>query len=338
MSGRWGVVVVGCGLIGRRRAASAAADERSRLVATVDPNGERAEALAAEHGAEALAAWHEAISREDVDIVVVATPNGFLTEIGCAALAAGKHVLIEKPMGRDLIEARALAAAAAASGRILKIGFNHRYHPGIERALEIIAGGEIGRVVAVRARYGHGGRPGCEKEWRADPILAGGGHLVDQGVHIVDLIHAVAGLPGQAVAFLQTAVWPLGELEDNAHAMFRFPNGTVAQLHVSMTQWKNLFSFEVLGEKGSVHVDGLGGSYGDERLTHVRRRMEGGVPERSEEVFQGPDGSWDAEWDDLMTALETGRLRNGGVDDGLAAMRMLDALYRSARSGAVEAV
>ncbi|HEX6938356.1 MAG TPA: Gfo/Idh/MocA family oxidoreductase [Longimicrobiales bacterium] len=332
---RFGVAVVGCGLIGRRRAAVAAAHPATRLVAVVDTDADRAGSLAAEHRAEALRDWRAAIARADVDAVVVATPNGFLREIGCAALALGKHVLLEKPMGRNLAEARALADAAASSGRVLKVGFNHRYHPGLARALEIVRAGVIGRVVTIRARYGHGGRPGCETEWRADPALAGGGELTDQGVHVADLIHGCAGLPRHAVAFLQTAVWGIAPLEDNAHGLFRFEDGAVAQLHVSMTQWKNLFSFEVYGERGSVSVEGLGGSYGVERLVVARRNPAGGVPELEEESYPGEDVSWRLEWDDFVAGVRHGRLANGGPDDGVAAMRMVDALYRSAEHGTI---
>ncbi|HEX7050692.1 MAG TPA: Gfo/Idh/MocA family oxidoreductase [Longimicrobiales bacterium] len=329
------VAVIGCGLMGRRRAAAVAAHPETRLAAVVDADPARAEQLADDYGCDVCPDWRDAVDRGDVDAVVVATPNGYLAEIGCAAVSAGKHVLLEKPMGRNLTEAQALAQAADGSGRLLKIGFNHRYHPGLDRLLAAVRAGEIGRVVAVRGRYGHGGRPGSEREWRADPDLAGGGHLIDQGVHLVDLIHAVAGLPEQAVAFLQTAVWQISPLEDNAHAMFRFREGGVAQIHVSMTQWRNLFSFEVHGETGSLAVEGLGGSYGTERLIRIRRRLEGGAPDIEEEEFPEPDRSWDEEWRDFVQATATGRLRCGGVGDGLAAMRMIDALYRSARSGRI---
>lgn len=329
------VAVVGCGLIGRRRAETAAAHPATAVAVVVDTDRSRAEALAAELGVEAASDWRAVVAAPEIDAVVVATPNGYLGEIGVAALDAGKHVLLEKPMGRTLAEARELAAAAGRSGRVLKIGFNHRYHPAPERALALVRSGELGRIISIRGRYGHGGRPGCEREWRADPALAGGGHLTDQGVHLADLIHAVAGVPAEAVAFLQTAVWPIAPLEDNAHGMFRFASGAVAQLHVSMTQWKNLFSFEVYGETGAVAVEGLGGSYGTERLVRTRRRMEGGVPEVTEESFPGADVSWRREWADFAEAVTTGRLTHGGAEDGLAVMRMIDALYRSAAAGAV---
>jgi predicted dehydrogenase len=327
--------VIGCGLIGARRAASAAAHPATEVSVVVDPEVQRAESLAREVGGRVAGKWREVVEDGSIDAVVVATPNGYLREIGVAALEAGKAVLLEKPMGRDLAEAEALAASAVRGGRVLKVGFNHRYHPALAAVLEGVRAGEIGRVLGIRARYGHGGRPGYEREWRGDPELAGGGHLTDQGVHLADLIHGVAGLPARAVAFLQTAFWPLAPLEDNAYGMFHFADGVVAQFHVSMTQWKNLFSFEVYGESGALVVEGLGGSYGEERLVRMRRRPEGGVPEVVEERFPGPDRSWALEWEDFVTALETGSPRHGGAEDGVAAMRMIGALYRSGVSGQV---
>ena len=332
-----GVAVIGCGLIGRRRARTVTAHPGSRLRVVVDADAARAEEVAREHGCDIAPEWQAALERKDVDTVVVSTPNHLLAEIGGAALASGRHVLLEKPMGRSYEEALAIAAAAARArdrGRILKLGFNHRYHPAIEGAYELVAAGELGRVLNLRARYGHGSRPGCEAEWRADPERAGGGELTDQGVHIADLFHWLAGPVESAFGVLQTAFWRIEPLEDNAFGLFRFANGAVGQLHASMTQWKNLFSLEVHGERGAVVVEGLGGSYGPERLTVVRRRPQGGVPDTTERAFPGEDGSWAAEWADFVAATSSGEVTRGSAADGLAAMRMIDALYRSARAGA----
>lgn len=330
-----GVAVVGCGRIGRRRAEVIAAHDRTSLRAVADPDGQAAAALAAGTTA-VMAGWEAAVMAPDVELVVVATPNAYLVPVAEAALAAGRHVLLEKPMGRSLAEAERLAAAAAGSDRVLKVGFNHRYHPAVAELLRIAGSGQLGRLVHILARYGHGGRPGLEQEWRSDPELAGGGHLLDQGVHLADLIHAVAGVPAQAVAFLRTAVWPIAPLEDNGYAMFRYDDGPVAQLHVSMTQWKNRFDFEVIGELGAVAVEGLGGSYGEERLVVTARRPEGGAPNVAARSFQGPDLSWALEWDDFVGAVVEGRPpRHGTAVDGVVAMRMIDALYRSARESAI---
>jgi predicted dehydrogenase len=300
-------------------------------VADADPNAARE--LAARHDSPSFANARELIERSDADVVCIATPNGFLADLAIAALDAGKHVLLEKPMGRNLAEAQRIAAAAARTGRKLKVGFNHRYHPAIAAARQRIHAGEVGDLINVRVRYGHGGRPGYEKEWRGNPELAGGGELLDQGVHVVDLLHWFAGIPESAFGFTQTAVWPVTPLEDNAFGLFRYAGGTVASMHTSWTQWKNLFSFEAYGSTGSITVDGLGRSYGTERMTVAVRNKTGGVPAMSETLYDDPDRSWEREWDDFATALLTGSPYLGTPQDGLVAMSMIAALYESARTG-----
>jgi predicted dehydrogenase len=277
--------------------------------------------------------WRRVVERPDIDIVVVSTPNGILADVVTAALGAGKHVLMEKPMGRNLAEAERIFAAAESSGCVLHVGFNHRFHPAVRRAAGLVHNGAIGRLITIRARYGHGGRPGLEREWRSDPVQAGGGELIDQGVHLADLVHWIAGVPQTAFGVVQTAVWPIGPLEDNAYALLRYAGGPVAQLHVSMTQWKNLFSLEVYGEAGAVIVEGLGGSYGVERLIRMERAFAGGAPTVHEERFEGEDLSWSNEWDSFLNRIETGHGNDGLPQDGLIAMRMVDAIYRSARGG-----
>jgi predicted dehydrogenase len=326
-----GVGVIGCGLIGGRRARAAAEHPRTRLVAVADVDEGAARAAAGE-SCDVATDWRAVLSRPDVDIVVVATPNGLLEDVVTAALRGGRHVLMEKPMGRNLEEARRMAAVAAESGRVLGVGFNHRHHPAVRRALELVRAGAIGRVVSIRGRYGHGGRPGLESEWRADPAQAGGGELLDQGIHLLDLFNCIAGAPHDVFGAVQTAVWAVHPLEDNAYALLRFGNGAVGQLHASMTQWKNLFSLEVHGEAGAVVVDGLGGSYGVERLVHVRRAFQGGAPEMREELFDGPDLSWADEWGAFIAAVDgvPSGVAVAGPEDGVLAMQVVDAIYRSA--------
>lgn len=327
-----GVVVVGAGLIGARRAEQAVAHPRSRLVGVVDKNVATAATLAGKLGAAHGAEWAEFVGRSDVDVVVVATPNAFLKDVAVAAMKAKKHVLIEKPMGRDLAEAEVMAAVAQETGMKLKVGFNHRYHPALMRAHELYRQGFIGDIINIRARYGHGGRPGYEKEWRGSKALAGGGELTDQGVHVLDLIHWFAGQPQDVFGFLQTAVWPLDPLEDSAFALLRWNSGAIAQFHTTWTQWKNLFSFEVFGKQGSLVVEGLGRSYGQETLTVSRRRPQGGAPWQEKTAYDEEDISWAAEWDDFVKAIDSGSAYFGTPSEGVAVMRMLDGLYRAAES------
>jgi predicted dehydrogenase len=331
---RLGVAIVGCGLIGCRRAKVAAAHAKTRCVVLADVRPDALEPVATEVGAEATTDWRAAVHHPEVDLVVVATPNALLAEVAIEALQAGKDVLIEKPMGRSLAEAEAMGAVAKAAGRTLKVGFNHRYHPAIAQAYQRTQDGEIGALINLRCRYGHGGRPGYEREWRGSREQAGGGELTDQGVHVIDLLQWLAGEPTEAYAVLQTAVWPLGDLEDNAFAVLRFPGAVVASFHTSWTQWKNLFSLEVFGERGALLVDGLGRRYGRETLTRHIRRAEGGAPETMVWEFPEDDPSWTLEWDDFLGAALEGRPMWGTVEDGVAVMRTLDALYRSVASGA----
>lgn len=330
-----GVAVIGCGLIGKRRAEQAHLHERSCLVCCVDMNAEAAAEVASGYGADSGTDWKAAVIRDDVHVVVVATPNGFLRDVACAALEAGKHVLIEKPAGRNLAEALEMAEAARKADRRLKIGFNHRYHPALFEAYERFSAGEIGSLIHIRARYGHGGRPGYEKEWRGNRELAGGGELTDQGVHVIDLIQWFAGgAPSEAFGYLQTAVWPLGDLEDNGFALLKWDCGPIASFHTAWTQWKNLFSFEVFGEKGSLVIDGLGRSYGTETLTMAIRKPEGGVPDMTKKVFEGPDDSWALEWADFVQAIDGGGSMLGDISEGVEVMRTLDGIYRAVEAGA----
>ncbi|HXP62951.1 MAG TPA: Gfo/Idh/MocA family oxidoreductase [Dongiaceae bacterium] len=359
------VGIVGCGLIGRRRAAVASGCGQ-RVVAVADLDGAKAAEAAREFAAEALTDWRRLVERRDIDAVVVATFNAALAPITIASLESGKHVLCEKPLGRNLAESEQMVAAARKAGRTLKTGFNHRHHPALWKARRLCLDGAIGPIMFIRAVYGHGGRPGYDKEWRADGALAGGGELLDQGVHILDLCRWFMGDFTEAFALTSTFFWDLGcfptssgagilpesaeagaallpaagrspqrRLEDNAFALLRTREGRVVQFHTSWTQWKNRFSFEVCGQAGSLDIHGLGGSYGTETLTITHRSKEGGAPKQEAEQFTGPDDSWRLEWQEFVSALTEGRQPLANGQDGLEAMRLIAGLYDSARSGQV---
>ncbi len=326
--------IVGCGLIGKKRARWVQEDPRTALDSVVDLNRANADALAAEFQVKAETDWKQAVKNPDIDIVIVSTPNHLLCPIASAALKAGKHVLIEKPMGRSLAEAKIMAKASKSAGKKLKVGFNHRYHPALLEAHDIIENGEIGKIINLRAIYGHGGRMGYEKEWRGNPKLSGGGELTDQGVHLINLMEWFCGEPKQVSCFLQTAHWNIKPSEDNGFAILRFKGGVLGSFHSSWTQWKNAFAFEVFGDKGFISINGLGGSYGAETLTIGTRKAPGQVPEMSSKTFEGEDLSWKREWDDFVSSIENPKRRMmGGAEESVSVMKVLDALYRSNRSG-----
>jgi predicted dehydrogenase len=327
--------IVGCGLIGRRRAAVIKALSHDELVIVADVVEARARTMAAEMGCKATTDWRDVVTRDDVDGVVVSTTNNWLAPITVAALQGGKHVLCEKPLGRNAQEAKKIVTAAQAHNRVLKAGFNHRHHPGVWRAHELAQGGAIGPLMSIRAAYGHGGRPGYDQEWRGDPDLAGGGELLDQGVHIVDLCRWFLGEITQVSGMVGTWFWNVAPLEDNGLALLRTADGQIATLHTSWTQWKNLFRLEIFGRDGYLIVEGLGGSYGLERLTLGHRRPESGPPDEQTWEYPEPDVSWQAEWQEFTSAIREQRQPLGNGHDGYQAARVIDAIYESARTGRV---
>jgi len=329
--------VVGCGLVGRRRA-SVASRLGDRVVQVADIDDQAAADTANAVDASWTSDWRDVVSHPGIDAVVVATPNDRLCPIGVAALGAGKHVLCEKPLGRNPAEARALVDAAEAAGVWLKTGFNHRHHPALAKAHELCVTGQIGPLLGIRAAYGHGGRPGYDKEWRGDRERAGGGELLDQGVHLIDLARWFLGDFADATGLVATWFWEVQPLEDNCFALLRTHKGQVASIHSSWTQWKNLFRFEVFGRDGYAAVEGLGGSYGTERLVLGHRRPESGPPVEECWEFPGADGSWELEWREFATAVGEGRPPLGDGLDGLAAAVVVDAIYTSVRRGATVAI
>lgn len=330
------VAVIGAGLIGSRRAQIILESRGAELAGAADTDPSRAELLARKTGCRHFAHFQEALGDHAVDAVIVATTNDALATVTIAALNAGKHVLCEKPPGRTAEEARAMAEAAQRAGRRLAFGFNHRHLDSVVRAWELLHRGAIGRPLWIRARYGHGARPGFEQEWRADPVKAGGGELLDQGVHLVDLARQFLGEVHWGRALTATMAWAIAPLEDNAFVLLRHESGSVTQFHVSLNQWKNLFSLELHGTEGALLLEGLGGSYGTERITRQRRRPESGPPEEQSETFADPLASWHREWEAFLALVRGEQTRGDGVpiasaDDGVALMEIVDALYRSAR-------
>ncbi|MEW5803142.1 MAG: Gfo/Idh/MocA family oxidoreductase [bacterium] len=324
------VAIIGAGLIGNKRAAAITKSKKGSVVAVADVNLERSQGLATRFGGDAYQSWEEITGRQDIDVVVIATVNKFLAPIAVSFLERGKHVLCEKPLGRNTIEAGLIVEAARKNAVKLKTGFNHRHHPAIARGRQIVAEGRIGEVCFLRCRYGHGGRPGYDREWRADKDLCGGGELLDQGVHVVDLFRWFTGDFHEVFGSLPTYVWNM-QVEDNAFALFKTHKGQIASLHTSWTQWKNIFSFEVFGRDGYVIIEGLGGSYGRETLKAGRRKPEGGAPEEQVIEFPPEDISWEEEWKEFLRAIEENREPEGSGWDGYQANRMLDAVYESAR-------
>jgi predicted dehydrogenase len=319
------VAIVGCGLIGQKRAQAL---NGCRVRVCCDAVLERAQKLAARYpGAEAVADWFAAATHPAVDIVIVAVTHDQLATVAEAAAAAGKHVLIEKPGARRAAELDPVLRAAERSGAVVRVGFNHRYHRALQEARRIFLSGALGEMMFVRGRYGHGGRIGYDREWRADPKISGGGELLDQGIHLIDLSRWFLGEFASVQAHIATYFWDM-PVEDNAFLILTTGGGQTAFLHATWTEWKNLFSLEIYGRVGKLEISGLGGSYGVERLAHYRMSPEMGPPETTIWEYPTADRSWDLEFSEFLEDIRQHREPEPGIRDAQAALRVIEQVYR----------
>jgi predicted dehydrogenase len=319
------VGIIGCGMIGEKRAKALGGG--GRLVACADIDVNRAETLAKSTGAKVFRDWHELVWLSDLDVVIVATLHDSLAEITRTAIEAGKHVLVEKPAARTAAELEPVMAAAAKHGVKVHVGFNHRYHRSLRKAKEIVNTGALGEMMYIRGRYGHGGRIGYDKEWRSKAELSGGGELIDQGPHLIDLSRWFLGDFSEVKGFAHTYFWDM-PVDDNGFMLLKTAKKQVALLHASCTEWKNLFSMEIYGKDGKLDLSGLGGSYGVEKLTWYRMLPEMGPPETTSWEYPMWDDSWAVEVADFFEDIRLGRTPAAGLVDAHEALKIVEEIYR----------
>jgi predicted dehydrogenase len=321
------VAIIGCGLIGVKRAQALSG---CRVRVCCDTVLDRAQKLAALYpGAEAVADWAAAVNHSEVDIVIVAVTHDQLAPIAKAAAAAAKHVLIEKPGARRASELDGVLSEAQRTAVAVRVGFNHRYHRAFREARKIFQSGVLGEMMFIRGRYGHGGRIGYDREWRADPRVSGGGELLDQGIHLIDLSRWFLGEFENVQAHIATYFWDM-PVEDNAFLILTTRGGQTAFLHATWTEWKNLFSLEIYGRTGKLEISGLGGSYGVERLAWYRMSPEMGPPETTIWEYPTADNSWETEFSEFLDDIRLHRDPVPGIRDAQAALGIIEKVYREA--------
>jgi predicted dehydrogenase len=323
------IALIGCGLVGQKRLNLLSPGS---VTMTCDVQIARAQKLAGQSpGCMATDSVEQVVSSPSVDAVMIATVNASLAPLAIQAAQHGKHVLIEKPGAISVKELEALTAAAAQTGVQVRVGYNHRYHPACLKAVEIFRSGALGPMMFVRGRYGQGGRVGYDKEWRADPKLSGGGELIDQGVHLIDLAGIFLGDFVQVEGHATTSFWDM-PVDDNAFLSLRTAHGQTAWLHASCSEWKNLFSLEIYGRLGKLHWEGLGGSYGMERLSYYKMLPEMGPPETTVWEFPRGDESWKIEMQEFFEDIRLKRTPVPGLKEARAALVVVEKIYAQSRS------
>ena len=316
--------VIGCGLIGRKRVL--ALPDYVELVGCFDEAPSAADSFATEFKTSNFESLDELLAIEDLSFVIIATRHDSLHSLAIAALNAGKHVFIEKPGAISYLEFKKVCDVARKNNLKVHVGYNHRHHPSLKKAYELSNNGSIGEIMFLRGRYGHGGRVGYEKEWRADKLKAGGGELIDQGTHLIDLSIGFLGQLQLDYAATPNYFWDMA-VEDNVFMSLKNNSGNIAFLQASCTEWKNMFSLEIYGQNGKIEVSGLGRSYGLETLTFHKMQPEMGPPITKTWSFPEPDNSWAMEMGVFLDDLLTGSSNSDNLESSLEVLRVVGEIY-----------
>lgn len=321
--------IIGFGKMGKIRANAIENSEKGRVVAIydIDPPPDSTYLIAGHPS--------EIIESQDIDAIFICTPNLHIPILCIQALNAGKHVFSEKPPGFNSSQVQAVIDAEKAAGdRKLMYGFNHRHHHSIQRMKNIVESKEMGRILWLRGRYGKEVDKSYFNNWRAKPDLAGGGILLDQGIHMIDLIMYLGGDFDEVSSFVSNLFWKIDGIEDNVFAIFRDSrSGRSASVHSTMTQWRYLFSLEVFMEGGSLILNGLktsSGAYGEEVLSIKPNssQVQDGRFESEEQIVYKIDTSWQSEIDHFIECINLDKsVQYGNSGDALSVMEMIDKIY-----------
>ena len=324
------LALIGAGGMGKRWARVVSQSRNAALVAIVDKDLAKAETLAKQiPNCRPFARWQKVVTDQSVSALIVATPHQFLAPISLAALKKGKHVLCEKPGGVNSKQIKQATDLARRRHLSYMVGFNHRYHPAFLKARQLFNKGAIGDLIFIRARYGFGGRSGYEKEWRLDKKLSGGGELMDQGVHMIDLALSFMGPVKDVCGFAQNTFWK-SNADDNALVLLRNKKQQTASIHVSLTQWKPLHNFEIYGTKGYLSIEGLGRRYGGtEKLTLGLRDKDFSHDSRERTFICDPeaDNSLIKELKEFIAAIKQGRPPVPGGKDAFETIKIVETIY-----------
>ncbi|MFC1462395.1 Gfo/Idh/MocA family protein [Verrucomicrobiota bacterium] len=322
------VGIAGYGVVGKRRRQYIDLNPHLETVAVCDQAF--GEDVADDEGVKCFSHYSQLVE-EPLDVLFVSLPNYMAPEVTIAGLDRGMHVFCEKPPGRNVADVESVRSTKEKHpDLLLKYGFNHRYHDSVREALRIVRSGELGELVNMRGVYGKSGIVAFPGSWRAERKYSGGGILLDQGIHMVDLMRLFCGEFVEAKSYISNGYWDC-DVEDNAYALIRDAKGRVAMLHSSATQWQHRFALEIAMTQGYLELRGIlsgSKSYGEERLI-VGRRDDSATGTHHEEIFNYlEDNSWRDEINDFASAIVNGKeVQSGTVEEAVATMRLVYRIY-----------
>jgi predicted dehydrogenase len=326
------VAIIGMGKIGKTRAQTIKNNAHTTLIAAYDVDPTQLDEF---DGITKCSNVDEIFEIPNLHAVVICTFNKYAPDYTIRALNAGLHVFCEKPPARTAQELREVREVEQRTNLVLKYGFNHRYHHSVIEAKKLIENNIFGKLLWMRGVYGKAGGNKFAQNWRNDKEESGGGILIDQGIHMLDLMRLFAGEFEEIKSMVKTNYWDIN-VEDNAFAIMQTKDNILASVHSSATQWRHKFLLEMSFENGYINLEGiLSGtrSYGDETLTIAKRQFENetfamGKP-REEKIFFDTDESWKLELDEFVDCiLNKKQVYNGNSEDALKVMELIEAIYK----------
>ena len=268
---------------------------------------------------------------EDLDVVFVCITNDIAPQATMEALERGMHVFCEKPPGRTVADVEAVREVEARNPFLkLRYGFNHRYHDSVIDAHRIIRSGELGRLVDLRGVYGKSKMIRFDSDWRTKRAIAGGGILLDQGIHMLDMMRYFAGEFVDIHAYVSNDSWH-HDVEDNAYVLMRTADGVKAIAHSSATQWRHRFSLDITLTEGALALSGILSStksYGAEMLTVVSRHDDDLGDPREVTTRYNRDDSWRREiFEFAGCVIDDEPVINGSSLEALRTMQLVYDIY-----------
>lgn len=325
-----GIALIGAGGIGKRYGNALKKSKEFKLLFVVDTDTTRAKSVADNHpGCEIFSDWRKLHTKKEVEAVIVATPHVFLSSISIGCLKMGKHVLSEKPGGVSSLEIKKTIQVAKSLELNYMIGFNHRFHESFLLAQKLVSQQKIGKIQFIRSVYGFGGRKGFEREWRHNQKISGGGELIDQGIHMIDMIRLFLGDITAASGFVDSLYWNT-QVEDNAFVILKNKK-QLASIHVSWSNWKPTHQFEIYGSEGYIRIEGLGRKYGGEEKVYVGKKdVKNPDHPIEKEYICNPDAdqSLVRELVEFGKSIQEKRRPYPSGEDGYEALRVVEKIYR----------
>ena len=271
----------------------------------------------------------------DFDIAFVCTPNNITPKIVIDCLKNKKHVFCEKPPGKNLSDLKRISKYLNKNLKLM-FGFNHRFHPAVIKAKKIIESKKFGKIITIRGVYGKSGGLRFQNSWRNDKKISGGGILLDQGIHMIDLFRFFCGNFNKIKCYTSNLFWKFG-VEDNAFIILKNKINQLAFLHSSSTLWRHTFRIDITLEKGYILIEGLlskTGSYGQEKITYASRQFENtskAIGNPSEKViYFDKDDSWDMEIVQFIDFIRNNKkITINNINDAYESMKIVDEAYKS---------